>query len=82
MEIRGSFARRARRDARIHATSAKNLPPSPPTAFLKPAWRKLVGADGAVERRAYEVAVMMTLRDRLAVRGRLGRRQPRVPRFR
>jgi len=48
-----------------HAASARNLPPRPPTAFLKPAWRKLVGAGAAVDRRAYEVAVLTTLRDRL-----------------
>jgi hypothetical protein len=27
----------------LHATGARNLPPHPPTAFLKSAWRKLVG---------------------------------------
>ena len=26
----------------LHASGAKKLPPHPPTAFLKPAWRKLV----------------------------------------
>jgi TnpA family transposase len=49
----------------LHASGAKKLPPHPPTAFLKPAWRKLVKAGGVVDRRAYEVAVMMTLRERL-----------------
>lgn len=49
----------------LHAAGVRNPPPRAPTAFLKPAWRKLVGAGGAVDRRAYEVAVMMTLRDRL-----------------
>ncbi len=49
----------------LHASGAKKLPPHPPTAFLKPAWRKLVKADAGVDRRAYEVAVMMTLRERL-----------------
>jgi TnpA family transposase len=49
----------------LHATGARNLPPRSPTAFLKPAWRKLVGTGNAVDRRAYEVAVMTTLRDRL-----------------
>jgi TnpA family transposase len=47
----------------LHATGAKRLPPRAPTAFLKPAWRKLVKTGDAVDRRAYEVAVMMTLRD-------------------
>jgi len=46
----------------LHASGAKKLPPHPPTAFLKSAWRKLVKTGG---RRAYEVAVMMTLRERL-----------------
>lgn len=49
----------------FHASGAKKLPLYPPTAFLKPAWRKLVKAGGAVDRRAYEVAVLMTLRERL-----------------
>ena len=49
----------------VHATGRRNLPPRPPTAFLKPAWRKLVGTGATIDRRAYEVAVMMALRDRL-----------------
>lgn len=49
----------------LHASGAKKLPPRAPTAFLKPAWRKLVKADAGVDRKAYEVAVMMTLRERL-----------------
>jgi len=49
----------------LYATGARNLPPRPPTAFLRPTWRKLVGTGAAVDRRAYEVAVMTTLRDRL-----------------
>ena len=47
------------------ATGARNLPARAPTAFLRPAWRKLVGTGAALDRRAYEVAVMMELRDRL-----------------
>jgi hypothetical protein len=46
-------------------TGGRNLPSRTTTAFLKPTWRKLVGTGVAVDRRAYEVAVMMTLRDRL-----------------
>jgi len=49
----------------LHVNGAKKLPPHPPTAFLKPAWRKLVTTDAGVDRKAYEVAVMMALRDRL-----------------
>jgi TnpA family transposase len=49
----------------LHASGAKKLPPHPPTSFLRPAWRKLVKTDTGNDRRAYEVAVMMTLRERL-----------------
>jgi hypothetical protein len=49
----------------LSTTGGKNLLPRAPTAFLRPAWRKLVGAGAALDRRAYEVAVMMELRDRL-----------------
>ncbi len=49
----------------LHANGAKKLPPHPPTALLKPAWRKFVKTDGGVDRKVYEVAVMMTLRERL-----------------
>jgi TnpA family transposase len=50
----------------LHATGAKKLPPSAPTAFLKPTWRKLVKTDAGIDRKAYEVAVMTALRDRLS----------------
>ncbi len=46
-------------------TGGRNLPPRAPTAFLRLAWRKLIGTGATLDRRAYEVAVMMTLRDRL-----------------
>ena len=49
----------------VHAKGQRNLPPRAPTAFLKPAWRKVVGSGATIDRRAYEVAVMMMLRDRL-----------------
>ena len=49
----------------LHASGAKKLPPRAPTNFLRPAWRKVVKADGGNDRRAYEVAVMMALRERL-----------------
>jgi hypothetical protein len=48
-----------------HASGAKKLPPHPPTSFLRPTWRKLVKTDAGTDRRAYEVAVMMSLRERL-----------------
>ena len=49
----------------IHANGPRKFPAHPPMASLSPTWRKLVRADSGVDRRAYEVAVMMTLRDRL-----------------
>lgn len=49
----------------VHAKGLRNLPPRAPTAFLKPVWRKVVGSGVTVDRRAYEVAVMAALRDRL-----------------
>ncbi len=49
----------------VHAKNLKNLPPRAPTAFLSPAWRKIVGSGATIDRRAYEVAVMAALRDRL-----------------
>jgi TnpA family transposase len=49
----------------LYATGQKNLPRRAPTAFLKPAWRKLVGTGDTADRRAYQVAVMMALRDHL-----------------
>ena len=49
----------------LHATGAKKLPPHPPTSFLRPVWRNLVKTESGIDRRAYEVAVMMALRERL-----------------
>jgi hypothetical protein len=49
----------------VHAKDQRKLPPRAPTTFLKPAWRKLVGSGATLDRLAYEVAAMMTLRDRL-----------------
>ncbi len=48
-----------------HAKNPKSLPPRAPTAFLSPAWRKIVGSGATIDRRAYEVAVIAALRDRL-----------------
>ena len=50
---------------KLHATGAKKLPAHPPTSFLRPVWRKLVKTDAGIDRKAYEVAVMMALRERL-----------------
>jgi TnpA family transposase len=49
----------------FYATGQKSLPEHAPTAFLKSTWRKLIGTGAAIDRRAYQVAVMMALRDRL-----------------
>ena len=49
----------------LYAARPRQLPQRPPTALLKSTWRKLVGRGSAFDRRAYEVAVMMTLRDSL-----------------
>jgi hypothetical protein len=44
---------------------ARALPKRPPAAFLPAKWRKLIFANGAADRRLYEVAVLATLRERL-----------------
>jgi TnpA family transposase len=49
----------------LHASGAKKLPPRALMGFLRPVWRKLVTTDAGPDRRAYEVAVMMALRERL-----------------
>jgi TnpA family transposase len=49
----------------LHANGAKKLPPRAPTSFLRPMWRKVVKTDAGLDRRAYEVAVMVSLRERL-----------------
>ncbi|MGO9770660.1 MAG: hypothetical protein ACLPSW_14115 [Roseiarcus sp.] len=49
----------------LYAARPRHLPQRPPTAFLKSTWRKLVGRGSALNRRAYEIAVMMALRDSL-----------------
>jgi TnpA family transposase len=50
---------------KLHANGAKKLPAHPPMTFLRPVWRKLVKTDAGTDRRTYEVAVMMALRERL-----------------
>jgi len=49
----------------MHGTGRRSLPVSAPTSFLSPVWRHLVGKGPAMDRRIYEVAVMVHLRDRL-----------------
>ncbi|MBD8641704.1 Tn3 family transposase [Sphingomonas sp. CFBP 13733] len=42
------------------------LPKRAPTSFIKPRWRKIVEpAEGTIDRRAYEIAVIVHLRERL-----------------
>lgn len=42
------------------------LPKRVPTSFIKPRWRKVVHpAEGTIDRRAYEIAVIVHLRERL-----------------
>lgn len=48
-----------------YASGRKKLPGQVPVAFLKPAWRRRVGSGPTLDRRAYEVATLAVLRDRL-----------------
>jgi hypothetical protein len=52
----------------LYASAERKLPRGVPIAFLPPAWRQLIGPGPVVDRRSWEVAVLMTLRDRLAAR--------------
>lgn len=49
----------------MYAAGRRSLPGTVSTAFLSPVWRQLVGSGASLDRRAYEVAVMVHLRDRL-----------------
>ena len=48
----------------LHASGAR-IPSHPPIACLRPIWRKLVKTTAGIDRKAYEVAVMVALRERL-----------------
>ena len=49
----------------VYDSGGRAWPDSPPTSFLRPAWREAVlGADGAM-RRIWEAAALLALRDRL-----------------
>ena len=66
MEGERSAARRARRGARASRERREETSRRiRRRAFLRPVWRKLVKTDAGIDRRAYEVAVMMALRERL-----------------
>jgi Tn3 transposase DDE domain/Domain of unknown function (DUF4158) len=49
----------------LYASGERKLPAGVPTAFLAPVWRKLIGPGPVIDRRTWEVAVVMALRDRL-----------------
>lgn len=52
---------------RMYRDGRSVLPKRVPTTFLRPRWRKVVFPDGGgIDRRAYEVAVIVHLRERLA----------------
>ena len=55
---------------RFYSDGRSTLPKSVPTSFLKPRWRKVVfPAAGGFDRRAYEIATFVHLRDRLGSGG-------------
>jgi TnpA family transposase len=49
----------------MNRDGTRSLPKRPPSAFLRPRWRKLIFANNVADRRLYETAVLATLRDRL-----------------
>jgi len=49
----------------LYASEQRKLPAGVPTSFLTPAWRKLIGIGPTIDRRTWEVAVVVALRDRL-----------------
>ena len=52
---------------RVYRDGRSALPKRVPTTFLRPRWRKVVfSSGGGTDRRAYEVAVIVHLRERLA----------------
>jgi len=49
----------------LYRSNRRTLPPVVPLSFLRVRWRKLVLQDRKVDRRAYEIAVIVHLRERL-----------------
>jgi TnpA family transposase len=49
----------------LNAGLISSLPKSPPTGFVRERWARHVFADGAINRRYYELCVLSELRDRL-----------------
>ncbi len=48
-----------------HGSSRRPLPSRPPSSFLQRRWRRILTSAGTLDRRAYELAVLAHLRDRL-----------------
>ena len=49
----------------VYASGARKWPRNPPTSFLRPAWREAVWSSGELDRRTWEAATLLSLRDRL-----------------
>jgi hypothetical protein len=49
----------------VYASGARKWPRNPPTSFLRPAWREAVWSSGELDRRTWEAAALLSLRDRL-----------------
>ena len=49
----------------MYASGGRKWPRTLPTSFLRPAWREAVLSTGAVDRRTWEAATLLALRDRL-----------------
>jgi TnpA family transposase len=49
----------------FYSNHRRSLPPHVPVSFLRPQWRRLVRQGAAVDRQAYEIAVLIHLRERL-----------------
>lgn len=49
----------------VYDSGGRRWPDSPPTSFLRPAWRDAVLGAGDATRRIWEVATLLALRDRL-----------------
>jgi hypothetical protein len=48
-----------------YASGGRKWPRNPPTSFLRPAWRETVWSSGELDRRIWEAATLLALRDRL-----------------
>jgi len=51
--------------AELYRTGKRRLPDTSPTRFIPPSWRSFVRRDGALMRPAYELCVLIQLRERL-----------------